>query len=61
MASSAELRREARLFGWVAQQEPDPHLKRRLASHAFALAQLAERTERDEASRADSAPQVATS
>jgi len=49
------------LFGWVAQQEPDPHLKRGLASHAFALAQLAEQIEQDEATRADSPPQVATS
>ena len=61
MASPAELRSEARLFGWIAQQEPDPHLKRRLASHAFALAQLAEQIEQDEAARADSPPQVATS
>lgn len=60
MASPAELPSEARLFGWVARQKPDPHLKRRLASHAFALAQLAERIERDK-TRADSAPQVATS
>lgn len=46
MASSAELRKTSRSFEWVAEQERDPHLKLRLAKHALALAQFAEKIER---------------
>lgn len=34
MPLPSELREESRLFKWVADQEPDPHLKQRLVSHA---------------------------
>jgi hypothetical protein len=53
MPSPSELRETSRLYSWVAQQESDLHLKRRLASHAFYLAQLAEKIEREAAARVD--------
>jgi hypothetical protein len=40
MLSPSELRVESRLFKWIADQEPDLHLKQRLVSHAFALLNL---------------------
>jgi hypothetical protein len=49
MMTPTELRDEARLYRQAAAEESEPHLKRRLASHALALAQLAEMIERDEA------------
>lgn len=51
MSSPTELRQASQTYRWVAEHEPDPHLKRRLAGHAFHLAQLAEKIERDEAAR----------
>ncbi len=56
MSSPAELRQASQTYRWVADQEPDLHLKRRLASHAFYLAQLAEKVEREEAERLILAP-----
>jgi hypothetical protein len=47
MPSPAELRETSRAFE-VAEQESDPHLRHRIANHAFALAQLAENIEREE-------------
>jgi len=48
MSTAAEFREESRLYRQEAIKEADPHFKRRLASHALALAQLAERLERKE-------------
>lgn len=42
----AKLRNDSRLYCQAAADETDPHLKRRLANHALALALLAEKTER---------------
>jgi hypothetical protein len=46
MPTPAELREASRQARLAVAKEPDPHLKRRLANHAFALAQLAEKMER---------------
>ena len=46
MPTPVELREASRLTRLAAVKESDPHLKRRLASHALALAQLAEQMER---------------
>lgn len=46
MATSVELREEARLYREAAVDEPTPALKLYLARHALALAQLAEQIER---------------
>jgi hypothetical protein len=51
MPTPAKLRELCRLTLLAAAEESVPQLKRRLASHAFALAQLAERMEREEAER----------
>lgn len=51
MPRVAEMREESRLYRRAAKQEATWHLSRRLASHALALAQLAERIEREEAER----------
>lgn len=51
MPKPAELREESRLYRQVARKEATPHLKQMLASHALALAELAERMERKEAER----------
>src|SRR5512135_798026 len=47
MLTSAELREESRRFRWKATRESNIYLKRRLAGHALALAQLAEKIERE--------------
>src|SRR5690348_10936038 len=47
----AELREQSRLSREAALQETTLEIKRRLASQAFALAQLAEKIEREEAAR----------
>jgi hypothetical protein len=44
----AELREQSRLYRQAAEKETTVEFKRRLASHALALAQLAEKIERDE-------------
>jgi hypothetical protein len=49
MMTPTELREEARRYRQASAEETEPHLKRHLASHALALAQLAEMIERDEA------------
>ena len=46
MATPAELREQARLYRLAVEDESTPAIKVRLASHAFALAQLAEAIER---------------
>jgi hypothetical protein len=43
----AMLRDEARLYRQAVEEESMPEIKRRLASHACALAQLAEKIERE--------------
>jgi len=53
MPTIAELREAARLSMLAGEEESDPHLKRRLARHAFALAQLAEKIEREKPIRAN--------
>jgi hypothetical protein len=45
----AEMREKSRLHRQAARKETDPHLKRKLANDALALAQLAEMIERDDA------------
>jgi len=47
MPTPADLRAESRLYQNAARKEPEPYLKRLLANHAFALAQLAEKLERE--------------
>ena len=51
MPKLAELREISRLAREDAADESCPQLRQRLAQHAFALAQLAEKTEREEAER----------
>lgn len=51
MSTPAELRDASRLAREAARAESAPHLRRRLASHALALAQLAEKIEREDAVR----------
>jgi hypothetical protein len=46
MRIAEELREESRLYREATREEADRYLKRRLANHALALAQLAERIER---------------
>jgi len=46
MPTRAELCEASRLARLAALNESNSHLKRRLASHALALAQLAEKMER---------------
>ena len=53
MFTPVELREEAQRFKCEAKRESDIHLKRGLASHALALAQLAEKIERQERRRND--------
>lgn len=55
MPTSAKLREESRVYRQATGNEADPHLKQFLASHALALAQLAERIERTETPRKDEA------
>jgi hypothetical protein len=52
MRTPAELRAESRFYKRAATKESEPHLKRCLVAHAFALAQVAKRIERKEASSA---------
>jgi hypothetical protein len=47
MPTTTELREGARFAKRAAEKESDPYLKQRLAQHAFALAQLAEKIERE--------------
>lgn len=47
LRTPAELRAEARIYTAAVRREPDPEMKRRLARHAFTLAQLAEHLERE--------------
>jgi len=49
MSTPAELRELSRRSREAAAKEKTPQIKRGLASHALALAQLAERIERKEA------------
>ena len=51
MPKLAELREISRLAREDAADESCPQLRQRLAQHALALAQLAEKTEREEAER----------
>lgn len=46
MLTPDELREESRRYRMAALGETDPHLRRTLANHALAMAQLAEKTER---------------
>jgi hypothetical protein len=48
----AEWREESRLYRQIAKTEATPHLKQRVFRHALALAELAERIEREEAAGA---------
>lgn len=48
LPTPAELREHARRLHQAAQKEPAPEIRRRLLSHALALAQFAEHLERDE-------------
>jgi len=48
MIDAAELREQARRYRQTANHETTPQLKQMLASHALALAQLAEKLERAE-------------
>ena len=47
MRTPAQLREASRTYNCAARDEAEPHLKLGLARHALALAQLAERIERD--------------
>jgi hypothetical protein len=47
MPTPAQLRKACRSAIRAAKKESDPHLKRMMANHAFALAQLAEKIERE--------------
>ena len=51
MVTPLELREQSQVYRAASEQETVPALSRRLASHALALAQLAERLERDQAAR----------
>jgi hypothetical protein len=53
MPTPATLRENARLYRRSAASETAAPLKLRLARHALALLQLAERIEREEAARAE--------
>ncbi len=54
MHTPEQLREGSRLARKAAEEESTPHLKRLLAEHALALAQLAERIVREaQAARAD--------
>jgi hypothetical protein len=46
MQTPRKLRAESRFYKRAAAKEPEPHLKRCLAAHAFALAQIATKIER---------------
>ena len=48
MPRPGELRDEARLYRQAAREESSPEIRRKLAAHALALAQLAEKIEREE-------------
>jgi hypothetical protein len=48
MPTPGELREDARRYKRAARDEATPEIKIRLVSHAFALAQLAEKIERKE-------------
>lgn len=48
MPTPAELRAGSQLYRDAGRKETDPHLRHRLACHALALAQLAEKIERQE-------------
>jgi hypothetical protein len=50
MPMPADLREQSRLSRQAGMKEETPEIKLRLASHAFALAQLAEKIERQAAS-----------
>jgi hypothetical protein len=45
MQTPATLRAESRLYERAAAKESEPHLKRCLVAHAFALAQIATKIE----------------
>jgi hypothetical protein len=47
MPTPRELREQSHLFLKTAEKEPTLVIKRKLASHALALAQLAEKIERE--------------
>lgn len=55
MPTPAEWREEARLYRYLAEKESMQAIKQRLASHALALALLAERIERTESARKETA------
>lgn len=58
MPTSAELREASRLARQAARAASVPLVKRHLASRALALAQLAEKVEREEAALAKMAPEA---
>jgi len=51
MPTTANLREESRLCRQAAQEESDPHVKQLWSSHALALAQRAEKIEREDEER----------
>jgi hypothetical protein len=53
MPTPAQLLEASRTYFRAAEKEATPEIKRRLASHALALAQLAEETERRASSHPD--------
>jgi len=48
MPTPAELREGSQFYREAGRKETDPHLRHRLARHALALAQLAEKIESQE-------------
>jgi hypothetical protein len=58
MQTSAELRASSRFYKRAATKESEPHLRRCLVAHAFALAQVAKRIKRREALGARKAESV---
>lgn len=48
MSAPAELREQARRYGEAARKETEPETKRKLRAEALALAQLAEKVEREQ-------------
>ena len=51
MLTPAEWHEQSLSFRQMAEDESDPHLKRRLKQHALALAELARKIEREAALR----------
>jgi hypothetical protein len=55
MQRPKQLREQSRLYEEMAEREDNTHIKRKLASHALALAHLAEKIESDNAAPESSA------